>query len=170
MKKGMLKKLTVSFVICALAVSITACQSDKTDSTSKAQDTTQAQTTENTSGSVVTIDDLELSVDMVGSEAVFWYTNKSDCKIINPVIWVKIDKETNEKVIFRSNYDTESGETSDRGTVRREKNDPYELVKVEDEKELQNLEDSYISYHYEKDGKKYSVKYDYVLKKYSVND
>lgn len=166
----MLKKLTVSFVICALAVSITACQSDKTDSTSKAQDTTQAQTTENTSGSVVTIDDLELSVDMVGSEAVFWYTNKSDCKIINPVIWVKIDKETNEKVIFRSNYDTESGETSDRGTVRREKNDPYELVKVEDEKELQNLEDSYISYHYEKDGKKYSVKYDYVLKKYSVND
>lgn len=170
MKKGMLKKLIVSFVICALAVSITACQSDKTDSTSKAQDTTQAQTTENTSGSDVTIDDLELSVDMVGSEAVFWYTNKSDCKIINPVIWVKIDKETNEKVIFRSNYDTESGETSDRGTVRREKNDPYELVKVEDEKELQNLEDSYISYHYEKDGKKYSVKYDYVLKKYSVND
>lgn len=170
MKKGMLKKLTVSFLICALALSITACQSDKTESTSKAQDTTQAQTTENTSGSDVTIDDLELSVDMVGSEAVFWYTNNSDCKIINPVIWVKLDKETNEKVIFRSNYDTESGETSDRGTVRREKNDPYELVKVEDEKEFQNLEDSYISYHYEKDGKKYSVKYDYVLKKYSVND
>lgn len=170
MKKGMLKKLTVSFVLCALALSFTACQSDKTESTSKAQDTTQVQTTENTSGSEVTIDDLELSVDMVGSEAVFWYTNNSDCKIINPVIWVKLDKETNEKVIFRSNYDTEPGETSDRGTVRREKNDPYELVKVEDEKELQNLENSYISYYYEKDGKKYSVKYDYVLKKYSVND
>lgn len=170
MKKGMIKKLTASIVLCVLALSITACQSDKTVSSTKTQDTTQVETTVNTSGSDVTLDDIELSVDMVGSEAVFWYTNNSDCKIISPIIWVKLDKETNEKVIFRSNYDTEPGETSDRGTVRREIIEPYDLVKVEDEKELQNLEDSYISYHYEKDGKQYSVKYDYVLKKYSVDD
>lgn len=170
MKKGMFKKLTVSFVLCALALSFTACQSDKTQSTSKEQDTTEAVTTVNTTGSDVTIDDIELSVDMVGSEAVFWYTNNSDYKIINPVIWVKLDKETNEEVIFRANYDADPGETSDRGTVRRQKKDTYDLVEVTDEKELQNLEDSYISYHYEKDGKQYSVKYDYVLKKYSVND
>ena len=34
---------------------------------------------------------------MVGSEAVFWYTNNSDYKIDSSVIFVKVDKETNEK-------------------------------------------------------------------------
>ena len=49
-------------------------------------------------------------------------------------------------------------------------NDIYDLVIIKDEKELKNLENSYISYHYEKDGKEYYVDYDYVLKKYSIDE
>ena len=54
----MIKKLTASIVLCVLALSITACQSDKTVSSSKTQDTTQVETTVNTSGSDVTLDDI----------------------------------------------------------------------------------------------------------------
>ena len=158
------KKLCVLLLAIVLMFGATSCET-----TAKTEDGKEIP---------VPVGELEFFTDTVGAEVVFWYKNNSQYSIGSTLILVKIDKKTNEEIIFRVNDDVKAGATSERGTVRRQTAD--DLIEVKDTSEISDLDESYVSYGYLDESSvssevtsgeyyypKYtSVRYDYKTKTY----
>lgn len=174
-----LKKWWVLPMAVVLVISAAGCSANTNTANGQpangdtnVSETQLQQTDTGTENILIKVGDIDLNTAFDGSEVVFWYVNNSNYTLESSVILLKVDNTTGDTIIFRVNGDTGPGQTSKRGTVRREvideANNTYNLAPLKSMDELSNLTDSYIRYSYEENDESWYVTYDYMVKNYSI--